>query len=119
LALSKSPDTSPVRDIITHNLLTAYKGRVNELLRAGKPLELNRYFPEMSTLDLRTSMRADIAFRRQFADQLRNLALDFYNHRQHEPALFFIRKALGIERCPSYYVELTNALAWTKQPARL
>ncbi len=119
LALANSPNTSPVRDVVTHNLLTAYKGRVNELLAAGEPLHVNRYVPEMSALDLKTSMRSDTGFRRQFADQLRNLALDFYNHRQHEPALFFIRKALGIERCPSYYVELTNALAWTKQPARL
>jgi hypothetical protein len=119
LALANSPETSPVRDIVTHNLLTAYKGRVNELLAAGDALHLNRYFPEMSALDLKTSMRADSGFRRQFADQLRNLALDLYNHRQHEPALFFVRKALSIERCPSYYVELTNALAWTKQPAKL
>lgn len=110
---------TPVRDIITHNLLTAYKGRITELLAAGEMRHVNRYLPELSSLELRSELRDDDGFRQTFADQLRNLALEFYGHRQHEPALFFMRKALSLEKCPSYYVDLTNALAWTKQRARL
>jgi hypothetical protein len=118
-AIAGTQKGTPVHDIITHNLLTAYKGRIAELLAAGEPLHVNRYLPEVSALDLTSELRDDAGFRQTFADQWRNLALDFYGNRQHEPALFFMRKALTFEKCPSYYVDLTNALAWTRQKARL
>lgn len=118
-AAEKAAPGSPVRDIITHNLLTAYRQRINQLLDAGEPLHVNRYLPEVSPLSLQSPLADDPEFRGKFADALRNLSLDFYNARQHEVALFFIRKAISVEPCPSYYIELTNALAWLKTPARL
>ena len=119
VAIARTESGTSVQDIITHNLLTAYKGRIGELLAAGEPLHVNRYLPEVSSLSLTSELRDDRNFRQTFADQLRNLASDFYAHRQHQPALFFMRKALSLEKCPSYYVDLTNALAWTKQRAQL
>ena len=64
-------------------------------------------------------MAQDAAFRGKFADTFKNLGMDFFQARQYETALFFLRKAISIEPCPSYYVDLTNALAWVKTPARL
>ena len=119
VAIARTEIGTPVHDILTHNLLTAYKGRIGELMESGEPLHVKRYLPEVSALALTSELRGDDDFRQTFADQLRNLALDFYTHRQHELTLFFMRKALSLEKCPSYYVDLANALAWTKQRARL
>lgn len=118
-ALASAPERSAVRDIVTHNLVTAYKARINELLNANEPLHVNRYMPEVSGLELTSDLRDDAKFRRAYADQLRTLSLDFYNARQHDAALFFVRKALALEKSPEYYIDLTNALAWTKKPAQL
>lgn len=119
LAIEKSPAGSPVQDIIKHNLLTAYRMRISQLLDAGEPLTVNRYLPEVGELALSSELAQDPEFRGKFADLFRNISLDFYNARQHEVALFIIRKALSIERCPSYYIDVTNARAWLKTPAPL
>ncbi len=119
LAIEKSEVGSNVRDIVTHNLLTAYRKRIEELLKSGDVAPVNRYTPEVSALQLTGEMANDKTFRGKFADTFKNLGMDFFQARQHEAALFFIRKAIAIEPCPSYYVDLTNALAWVKTPARL
>ncbi len=119
MALQAAPDRSPVRDIVTHNLLTAYKARINQLLANNEPVHVNRYIPEVQALTLTSPLVNDKAFRTKFADQLRNLSLDFYNAAQFEAALFFIRRALVFDQCPSYYIDLTNALARVKTPAQL
>ena len=119
LAIEKAPAGSPVQDIIKHNLLTAYRMRISQLLTAGEPLSVNRYLPEVSEIALTSELAQDKEFRGKFADLFRNLSLDFYNSRQNEVALFFIRKAISIERCPSYYIDLVNSRAWLKEPATL
>ena len=119
LAIEKSEVGSNVRDIVTHNLLTAYRKRIEELLKAEEVASVNRYLPEVSALGLSSKMAQDKIFRGKFADTLKNLGMDFFQARQHEAALFFIRKAIAIEPCPSYYIDLTNALAWIKSPAKL
>jgi hypothetical protein len=43
----------------------------------------------------------------------------FYEKRQYEAALACFRKAISIQPCPSYYVDLTNALAFTKKKGEL
>ena len=119
LAIEKSPAGSPVQDIIKHNLLTAYRMRISQLLDAGEPMSVNRYLPEVSALTLSSEMAKDAQFRGKFADIFRNISLDLYNARQHEVALFMIRKAISIEPCPSYYIDLVNARAWLKTAALL
>lgn len=119
LAIEKAPAGSPVQDIIKHNLLTAYRMRISQLLDAGEPMSVNRYLPEVSALTLTSEMAKDTQFRGKFADIFRNISLDLYNARQHEVALFMIRKAISIEPCPSYYIDLVNARAWLKTPALL
>lgn len=119
LAIEKCEIGSNVRDIITHNLLTAYRKRIEELLKAEDVTPVNRYTPEISALQISSELANDKTFRGKFADTFKNLGMDFFQARQHEAALFFLRKAISIEPCPSYYVDLTNALAWVKSPAQL
>lgn len=119
IALTSAPEGSPVRDILTHNLLTAYKMRVNQLLDARDPVQVNRYLPEISALRLTSPLARDPEFRERYADTLRTLSLDFYNARQHDASLFFVRQALALNKSPGYYIDLANALAWTKKPAQL
>lgn len=119
IALAKVPPASPIHDVITHNLMTAYRMRINQLLDANEPLHVNRYLPEASALRLTSPLAKDVGFRSKFADTMRNLSLDFYNARQYEASLFFVRKAIAVEPCPSYYIDLVNSIAWLKTTARL
>ena len=119
LALQKCHRDSPVHDVVTHNLLTAYRQRIEEILRQPDVTPANRYIPEVSALQLQGPLAGNSEFIGKFADTFKSLGMDFYNARQYEAALFFIRKAIAIQPCPSYYVDLTNALAFTRQPVRL
>ncbi len=110
---------TPVFDIVTHNLLTAYRMAVAEILKKDDVTPVNRYLPEITALQLTSEMANDQEFRRNFADVIKNIGMDLYFARQHEASLFFFRKAISVQPCPSYYVDLTNALAWTKTPAQL
>lgn len=118
-AQAKAPENSPVRDIVTHNLLTAYKARINQLLDANEPLHVNRYIEELRGLRLTSPLLQDATFRMGYADTLRMLSLDFYAAQQYEASLYFIRRALSLNQWPSYYIDLANALSWTRSKAQL
>jgi tetratricopeptide (TPR) repeat protein len=118
-ALEPAPENSSIRDIITHNLLTGYRLRIRQILEAGDATAVNRFLPFVGSLTLTSELAADPDFRYRFAETFKNIGMDFYEARQHEAALFFIRKAIAVEPCPSFYVDLTNALAWLKTPAEL
>jgi tetratricopeptide (TPR) repeat protein len=117
--LQDTDEGSAVHDVLTHNLLTAYKQRVEQLLKEPDVTPVNRYLPEIGALQLQGPLAEDPAFNGKFADTFKQLGMLFYEVRQHEAALFCFRKAIAIEPCPSYYVDLTNALAQTKRPAQL
>lgn len=119
LAFEKAQANSSVKDIITHNLLTAYRMRVAEILKLTDVTPVNRYLPEIDQLNLTSELAENPDFRGRFADTFKNLGMDFYQARQHEAALFYIRRAISIKPCPSYYVDLTNAVAFLKKPAQL
>lgn len=119
IAIEQAPEDSPVHDVLTHNLLTAYKMRVNQLLEADEPTHINRYLPEISALRLTSPLIRDRGFRERYADTLRGLSLDFYGARQNDAALFFVRQALALYKNPAYFIDLANALAWTRKPAQL
>jgi hypothetical protein len=108
-----------VFDIVTHNLLTAYRQAVSKILKTEDVTPANRYLPEITALQLTSEMANDLEFRRNFADIMRNIGMDLYYARQYEAALFYFRKAISIQPSPSYYVDLTNAIAWIKKPAQL
>ncbi len=119
LAREKAHGHAVLADIISHNLLTAYRQHVDRILKNEDHTRANPYIREAAELTLTGPMSKDPAFRGKFADTFKNMGMDLYFARQYEPALFFFRKAIAIEPCPSYYVDLTNALAWVKTPARL
>ncbi|MBK8464405.1 MAG: sulfotransferase domain-containing protein [Chloracidobacterium sp.] len=106
-------------DILQHNLLTAYKRRVEQLLAIEDVTPVNRYLPEIFELTLKGDLSRDPEFRGGFADVFRQLGVVFYEKRQHIAALACFRKAIAIQPCPSYYVDVTNALAFTKERAQL
>jgi len=106
-------------DLLQHNLLTAYKQRIEQILEQEDVTPVNRYLPEVFALGLKGELGKDDKFSLGFADVFRQLGMAFYEKRQHEAALACFRKAIAIEPCPSYYVDLTNALAFTKARARL
>lgn len=112
------PSTS-MFDVLQHNLLTAYKQRIEQLLKEDSVTPVNRYLPEVFELQLRGALANDRKFRGGFADVFRQLGMVFYEKRQHDAALACFRRAIAILPCPSYYVDLTNALAFTKKPAKL
>ncbi|MBI4749742.1 MAG: sulfotransferase domain-containing protein [Acidobacteria bacterium] len=118
-ALPLAAPTSPAHDVITHNLMTAYRRRIEDILKQPDVTPLNPYLREALALKLTGTMAQDAKFRDTFARVYHNLGLSFYRSRQHEAALACFRKAISIEPCPSYYVDLTMSLAYLKKPARL
>lgn len=111
--------SSPTHDVLQHNLLTAYKQRIEEILELEDVTPINRYLPEVFALSLKGDLSKDAKFRGGFSDAFRQLGMVFYEKRQYEAALACFRKAISIQPCPSYYVDLTNALAFTKKRADL
>jgi hypothetical protein len=61
----------------------------------------------------------DTGFRRRFADAVYDLGKAFYRARLWEAALACVRRAIALAPSPAYYVDLTNALAFTRGRARL
>lgn len=110
---------SSVYDVLQYDLLTAYKQRIEQLLLQDDVTPVNRYLPEVFRLELRGVLSPDFEFKAGFADNFRQLGLAFYAKRQHEAALACFRRAIAVQPDPSYYVDLTNAIAFTKERARL
>ncbi len=102
------------------NLATAYKRWLDKLVRekAGRAI-LSSLAQETLALELRGPATQDKEFRSNFADALHSIAVTFSRNHQYEISLPILRKAISIQPCPTYYVSLTNALAYTKEPARL
>ncbi|MDG4598226.1 MAG: tetratricopeptide repeat protein [Candidatus Contendobacter sp.] len=118
-ALAKAPPHLAAYDVITHNLMTAYKQYIELLLQTNDFDTTNRHLPDVFALRLRGEMAGDMEFRGRFADVYYDLGKIFYRARQHEAALACVRRAIAIQPCPSYYVDLTNALGFVKTRARL
>jgi Sulfotransferase domain len=119
LAREKSQSGTQIFDIITHNLLTAYRGTIEQLVKKNDVAQVNIYISEVQQLALTSEMGDDEEFRGRFADVFKNLGMDLYNGRHYEASLYFFRRAISIKPCPTYFVDLTNALAFIKSPARL
>lgn len=117
--LQTTPVQFPGYDVIVHNLLVAYKQRIEQMFKAEDFTPITPYAREVLALQLRGQLTQDVNFRTAFADVFHSLGLVFYRHRQHEPALHCFRKAIATQPCPSYYVDLTMSQAYLKTPARL
>ncbi len=118
--LQKAQPRLPVYDAIVQNLATAYKRRIDKLVRDRADLAVtSQLAQEAMTLELRGAWLQDKEFRGHFADVFHNIALLFSRNHHYSISLPILRKAISIEPCPTYYVSLANALAGTKEPARL
>jgi tetratricopeptide (TPR) repeat protein len=116
---SRAPTTMPAHDVAAHNILMACKQAIERLMedddRKRAAVHLQRAFD----LSLQGPLAADTAFRGRFADAYYDLGKIFYRARAWETALACVRRAIAIQPCPSYYVDLANALAFVKSRARL
>ena len=104
---------------VSHNLLIAYKQLIEKLLLADDITPVNPHLPEVFALELRGDMASDPEIRGRFADAFYDIGKLFYRARQYDAALAFVRRAIAIQPCPSYYVDLANALGMVKTRAQL
>lgn len=118
-ALDKVTSDFPFYDHITHNLLLGYKQRIEQLFAQNKVAEANQLCRQALNLKIEGQMATDEKFLRTFADAYQNLALVCFENLQFDACVECCRKAISIKPCPTYHINLTNALAILKQKARL
>ena len=118
-ALAQAPQRLPACDVAVHNVLTARKQAMERLLEAGDFAAVDAHLQRIFALRLQGPMAQDAAFRTRFASTYYDLGKAFYRVRVWDAALACVRRAIAIEPCPSYYVDLVNALAFAKGRARL
>lgn len=114
-ALQKVDADFPFYDHLKHNLLLAYKQRAEQLLANGRTDEATLLLKAALALEIDGPMADDPAFLRAFADAFQNLGLVFFENLQFRSCVECTRKALAIKPCPTYHVNLTNALAVLKE----
>lgn len=105
----------PFYDHLSHNLLLAHKSRIEQLLAHQRIEEAQSLVNDALKLDIVGTMAGDRDFRRNFADVFQNLGLVFFEHLQFNSCVECCRKAIATEPCPTYTVNLTNALALLKE----
>ena len=118
-ALAQAPTRLPAHDIAVHNVLTARKQLLERLLDAGAFAQADPHYRRVMALKLVGPLAQDANVRRRFADAYCDLGKAFYRARVWDASLICMRRAIAESPCPSYYVDLTNALAFTKARARL
>lgn len=118
-ALAQSPVHLPAHDIAVHNVLSARKQAMERLLDAGDFTAVDPHFHRVMALQLAGPLARDDQVRRRFADAVYDLGKAFYRARVWDAALACVRRAIAIAPCPSYYVDLNNALAFARVRARL
>lgn len=118
--LQRTPPRAPSYDGIVQNLATAYKRRIDRLVKErADSVTINLLIQELMALELRGHLAQDKEFRGHFADVFHTTALIFSRDHKYSISLPLLRRAIAIQPCPTYYVSLANALAGTKEPARL
>lgn len=118
-ALAQAPVHAPAIDVATHNVLTARKQYMEHLLENEATEQTQPHLQRAFELSLRGPLAQDAGFRRAFADTYNDLGKSLYRAQRWEAALACVRRAIEIAPDPSYYIDLTNALAFTKGRARL
>lgn len=118
-ALGKASTKFSAYDALVHNLLIAYKQSIDNSLRTNDFSAVNHYLNEAFALQLKGTGAEDTGFRGRFADSYYDLGKVLSRARQHAAALACVRRAIAIQPCPSYYVDLTNALGFVREQARL
>lgn len=118
-ALGRAPAHLPAIDVAMHNLLTARKQWMERLLESGDLAATQPHLNRIFALRLAGPLAKDPGFRKSFAGAYCDLGKAFYRVQLFDAALACVRRAIEIAPDPSYYVDLTNALAFAKGRARV
>jgi tetratricopeptide (TPR) repeat protein len=118
-ALQKLTIDQPFYDHLVHNLLLSYKLLIEKLLKAGDTLTALDFLRAALRLEIRGEMADDSTFLRKFAGTFENLGIVFFQNNLREESVQCCRKAISVYPSPGSYVNLTNSLGITGQPARL
>jgi tetratricopeptide (TPR) repeat protein len=106
-------------DLVTHNLLVACKMKIQQLLALGDAPGTAPFLNLALGLQPAGKLATDHAFRNAFADCLHGLGIAYSSYYHYEETVLCIRKALRYESSPSYYNELSFALAAVGKPGNL
>jgi tetratricopeptide (TPR) repeat protein len=118
-ALQKLTAGQPFYDHLVHNLLLSYKLLIEKLLQQGDTATALDFLNAAVRLEIRGEMTKDATFLRRFGGIFHGLGIAFFQHNLNEASLVCCRKAISVYPTPGAYVNLTNSLAATGQPAEL
>jgi len=118
-ALQKLTIDHPFYDHLVHNLLLSYKLLIEKLLKQGDTSTALDFLRAALRLEIRGDMAEDSTFLRKFAGAFQSLGIVFFQNRLNEASLLCCRKAISVYPSPGSYVNLTNSLSATGQPAKL
>ncbi len=114
-ALQKMTAEMPFYDHVVHNLLLSYKGIAEKLFADGDEELALRFVNSALELEVRGEMAEDAVFRRRFADGFQALGLILFKRGRFAENVLCCRKAIDVFDCPTYHVNLTNALVMAGQ----
>jgi Sulfotransferase domain len=109
--LSKVDTDFEFYDHLTHNLLLAYRRRIEQLLFNEHKQEAKALMSEALALDIAGPMVDDDAFRHSFADLVHGIGLAFFESYEPEACLECCRRAMEIRPSAAYHVDVNNSLA--------
>lgn len=118
-ALKKMTADMPFYDHLVHNLLLSYNGLIQKLLDAGDEEMAMRFLHAALDLEIAGDMANDSVFVERFAVNYQALGVALLKHRKPYESLLACRKAIAVYPDQTSYVNLTNALVATNQPAKL
>src|SRR6267142_832558 len=118
-ALQKLTIDQPFYDHLVHNLLLSYQLLIQKLLTKGDTSTALDFLRAALRLEIRGDMAEDSTFLRRFAGAFQSLGIVFFQKKLNEESLWCYRKAISVDPSPGSYVNLTNSLATTGQPAEL
>jgi hypothetical protein len=118
-ALQKLTVDQPFYDHLVHNLLLSYKLLIEKLLKQGETSTALDFLRAALRLEIRGEMAEDSRFLGKFAGAFQNLGIVFFQNGLNDASVWCYRKAISVHPGPGSYVNLTNSLSATGQPARL
>ena len=118
-ALRKLTIDQPFYDHLVHNLLLSYTVLIKKLLKDGERILALDFLRAALRLEIRGEMAEDSQFLRKFAGAFENLGIVLLQNKLQNESIWCCRKAISIYPSPGAYVNLTNSLSATGQPARL
>ncbi|HEU4479640.1 MAG TPA: sulfotransferase domain-containing protein [Pyrinomonadaceae bacterium] len=118
-ALQKLTVDQPFYDHLVHNLLLSYQLLIQRQLKQGDRSAALDFLGAALRLEICGNMSEDASFLRMFAGAFQSLGIVFFQHNLNEASLLCCRKAIAVYPSPGSYVNLTNSLAASGQPARL